>query len=89
MFGLGTGGVSPIYPYLTARLFGMASFGRLYGATTSIYALANSLGPISASRVYDSTHSYQLILATAPIMLVVPIALIWSLGRRARGRPTG
>lgn len=81
LFGMGTGGVSPIYPYLTARLFGMASFGRLYGATTSIYALANSLGPISASRVYDTTHSYQLILATAPLMLIVPVALIWSLGR--------
>jgi MFS family permease len=81
MFGLGTGGISPIYPYLTARLFGMASFGRLYGATTSIYALANSLGPIGASRVYDGAHSYQLILAAAPALLIVPVALIWSLRR--------
>ncbi len=86
MFGIGTGGVSPIYPYITARVFGMASFGRLYGATTSIYALANSLGPITASRVYDTTHSYQLVLAAAPVMLVIPIALIWSLGKLPQPR---
>ncbi len=86
LFGLGVGAVSPIYPYLTARLFGTASFGRLYGAMTSIYALANSLGPITASRVFDSVKSYDLLLATTPVMLIVPVLLVLSLGRLPRER---
>jgi predicted MFS family arabinose efflux permease len=86
MLGFGIGGISPIYPYLTARLFGTASFGRLYGAMTSIYALANSLGPLGTSRFYDQIHSYGPLLLTAPLLLIVPVALVLSLGPLPRKR---
>ena len=86
MLGFGIGGISPIYPYLTARLFGTASFGRLYGAMTSIYALANSLGPLGTSRFYDQIHSYGPLLLTGPLLLMVPVALVLSLGPLPRKR---
>jgi predicted MFS family arabinose efflux permease len=81
LFGLSAGGIAPIFPYLVARIFGTASFGRLYGAMTTVYAVANALGPVGGAKVYDHTHSYAMLLITAPIALLVPLAMILTLGK--------
>jgi len=81
LLGLASGGLAPIFPYLVARIFGTASFGPLFGAMTTVYAVANALGPVGAAKVYDQAHSYSTMLITAPLALLVAVAMIWSLGR--------
>jgi predicted MFS family arabinose efflux permease len=81
LFGLSSGALAPLFPYLVARIFGTASFGRLFGSLTTIYAIANALGPVGAAMVYDRAHSYSTLLLTAPISLVVALAMLLTLGK--------
>ena len=81
LLGLSSGGLAPLFPYLVARIFGTASFGRLFGALTTVYALANALGPVGAASVYDHTHSYSMLLITSPLLLLVALAMIVTLGK--------
>lgn len=81
LFGLSSGGLAPLMPWLVARIFGTASFGRLFGALTTIYAVANALGPVGAAAVYDRAHSYSTLLLTAPISLLVALAMLLTLGK--------
>jgi hypothetical protein len=48
---------------------------------TTVYAVANALGPVGAAKFYDQSHSYSMLLVTAPLSLLVALAMILSLGR--------
>jgi MFS family permease len=81
VFGIAYGAMSPVYPYLISRYFGMRSFGGLFGVMNCLYTVAFALGPTLAGAIYDRTHSYSLLLVGAiPVMLVMA-GLALSLGR--------
>jgi MFS family permease len=81
LFGLAIGGLSPLFPYLTSRYFGLQSFGRLFGVLASLSALAYATGPLAAGYVFDVTRSYFWFLAGSIPALALTILLIVSLGR--------
>ncbi len=83
LFGFAIGGLSPLFPYLTSRYFGLESFGRLFGVLSALSALAFASGPYTASKVFDLTepHSYRLFLAGSIPAILLTILLIVSLGR--------
>jgi MFS family permease len=80
MFGLAYGSLSPIFPYLISRYFGMRSFGGLFGFMNCLYTVAFALGPTLAGRVYDTTHSYFLLLVCAIPAMVLMAAVALTLG---------
>ena len=80
-FGFAIGGLSPLFPYLTSRYFGLESFGRLFGVLSSLSAAAYATGPLAAGYVFDATHSYRPFLAGSIPAIVLTILLIVSLGR--------
>jgi MFS family permease len=81
LFGFAVGGLSPLFPYLTSRYFGLHSFGRLFGVLASLSALAYATGPLAAGYVFDVTHNYRLFLAGSIPAVLLTILLIVSLGR--------
>lgn len=83
LYGVAYGGIGPIFPYMIARYFGVASFGRLYGALCCVSAAAFGIGPVVAGLVYDTTHSYRLLLLGAVPVLAVAVLLAFSLPKHA------
>ena len=81
LFGLAIGGLSPLFPYLTSRYFGLHSFGRLFGVLASLSALAYATGPLAAGYVFDMEKSYDWFLAASIPAIALTILLIASLGR--------
>ncbi len=81
LFGLAIGGLSPLFPYLTSRYFGLKSFGRLFGVLASMSALAFASGPWMAGHVFDLTKSYYWFLGGSIPAIALTILLIVSLGR--------
>lgn len=79
--GFSMGALSPLFPYLTSRYFGLESFGRLFGVLSALSALAFATGPQTASYVFDTTHSYRLFLLGSIPAIALTILLIVSLGR--------
>lgn len=60
--------------YLASRLFGMRSFGVLFGTIIGLLAFVAGIGPMLANHVYDVTGSYVLVLWG-----FIPCALLSSL----------
>jgi MFS family permease len=81
LFGVAYGGLSPIFPYLASRFFGLRSFGQLFGWLTCLYALAFATGPALAGAIYDMTHGYRaFLMGVLPALTLVLLATA-SLGR--------
>jgi MFS family permease len=60
--------------YLTARHFGVRSFGALFGTITGMLTLTNGMGPLLTNRVYDVTRSYD-----PALWVFIPICLLSSI----------
>jgi MFS family permease len=68
-------------PYLSSRYFGLRAFGRIFGFVSSAIAISVGLGPLVAGYVYDTTHSYDLLLMSGIPICAVAIALTLALGK--------
>jgi len=58
IFGFAMGGQIALQPLIIADLFGLASFGTIYGIVTLAAASGTALGPVLAGLVYDLSGSY-------------------------------
>jgi MFS family permease len=58
LIGMTAGGNFALLTIATAKLFGAAIFGAVYGVLISLSALSAAIGPLLASAVYDITGSY-------------------------------
>ncbi|WP_116807643.1 MFS transporter [Steroidobacter cummioxidans] len=90
MLGLSLGAEVDMLAYLTSRYFGLKNFAQIFGAMFSAVMVAMSLSPLAFGAVYDSTGSYQSILALGVPLCVLAIVLVLMLrpyGERARGGP--
>lgn len=84
LIGLAAGAETDLVAYLTARYFGLANYGRLYGLQYSIFGFASGLSPFLFGKVFDVTGSYQPILYVAAVLFVVGAVSLLSLGRYPR-----
>lgn len=77
--GLASGGMLPVWGSMTARIFGLASFGRAMGLMSPLLTLCFVPGFTAAGALYDATGSYSPVLycfAAATVIaaiLVVPM----------------
>jgi len=62
ILGLAFGAEYDSVGYLASRLFGMRSFGVLFGTIIGLLAFVGGTGPMLANYVYDVTGSYELVL---------------------------
>ncbi len=73
ILGVAFGSEYDAVAYLTSRLFGMRSFGTLFGTIMGLLIFAGGQGPLLANFVYDRTGSYFPVLWG-----FIPIALLSS-----------
>ena len=81
LIGLAAGAETDLVAYLTARYFGLANYGRLYGLQYSVFGFASGISPFLFGRVFDVTGSYQPILYVAAVLFVLGAVALLTLGR--------
>jgi MFS transporter, OFA family, oxalate/formate antiporter len=87
LLGFAAGAESDVIAFLAARYFGMANYGKIYGALYMPFGIGSAISPIIYGRVRDVTGSYDPMLAAAMIMFVVGGALLLLLGRYPDAAP--
>ena len=70
-------------PIIT-RLFGLSSFGAIFGVIAAISSVGIILGPIVAGHIFDTTDSYQMAFIICVVMSFISLACaaILPLGKR-------
>jgi MFS family permease len=82
MLGVGFGAESDLMPYLTARYFGLKSFGEIYGWIFGAFAFGAVLGPFLMGWIFDTTGSYRLALLILIPATALGAGLMLPLGER-------
>jgi len=73
--GFAVGAEVDLIGYFTARYFGMAHYGSIYGLQYSIFILGAGISPIFTGYIWDVTGNYDIALYIAAGLLV-PAAII-------------
>ncbi|OYY90956.1 MAG: MFS transporter [Sphingomonas sp. 28-66-16] len=81
LLGFAAGAESDVIAFLAARYFGMAHYGRIYGALYMPFGIGSAISPILYGVVRDRTGNYDLMLAAAVGMFAVGGGLLLTLGR--------
>jgi predicted MFS family arabinose efflux permease len=81
LIGFAAGAETDLVAFLTARYFGLAHYGRLYGLQYAVFGFASGVSPFLFGKVFDVTGSYQPILYVAAVLFVVGAVSLLSLGR--------
>ena len=71
LLGFLVGSEADIMPYLLSRYFGRKNLGTLFGFIFSAFTIGVATGPYLFGMTFDRTHSYQIPLACAFIMLLI------------------
>lgn len=83
LIGFGMGGEADVTPYLISRYYGLKSFSVLYGLTWTFYAVAGAIGPVLMGEAFDTTGSYETLLARLALVTMVVAVLMPFLPRYA------
>jgi MFS family permease len=76
LFGMGVGTSLPLWSYLTARVFGTANVGRVFGLMNIVTMPFALLAPPGMGAIFDHTHAYDdgfilyICLGLAALLLV-------------------
>jgi len=81
LLGFAAGTESDVIAFLTAKYFGMAHYGRIYGVLYMPFAIGSAISPIVYGMVRDRTGNYDPILMVAMVMFAFGGALLLTLGR--------
>ncbi|MGB0477941.1 MAG: MFS transporter [Parvibaculales bacterium] len=73
--GFAVGAEVDLIGYFTARYFGMAHYGAIYGLQYSIFIFGAAVGPVYTGYIWDVTGNYDLALIIAAA-LMVPVVII-------------
>lgn len=79
--GFAVGAEVDLIGYYTARYFGMAHYGSLYGLQYSIFIFGAGISPIYTGYIWDVTGSYDIALMLAAALMLPVIALALTLPR--------
>ena len=80
VFGLGFGGLTTVFPLVTAELFGLSSYGAVFGTIVFGGTVGGSIGPVLAGWIFDISNSYSL--AFIIMAMLAAVALVLSLSMR-------
>ena len=84
LIGLAAGAETDLVAFLTARYFGMAHYGRIYGLQYSVFGFASGISPFLFGKVFDLYGTYRPILYAAAVLFVFGAVALLSLGRYPR-----
>jgi MFS transporter, OFA family, oxalate/formate antiporter len=87
LLGFAAGAESDVIAFLAARYFGMAHYGKIYGALYMPFGIGSAISPIVYGRVRDVSGSYDPMLGAAMIMFVTGGALLLLMGRYPDAQP--
>lgn len=87
LIGLAAGAETDLVAYLTARYFGVAHYGRLYGLQYAVFGFASGISPFLFGRVFDATGSYRPMLYVAAVLFVAGACALLTLGRYPQFAP--
>lgn len=79
--GLSLGLEVDLIAYLVSRYYGMRLFATVYGFLIGLYGIGFGVGAVIAGAVYDHLGSYDAMLKTLVIVLILGTMLIATLGR--------
>ncbi len=90
LVGFAAGAEYDLMAFLVARYFGMKSYGVVYGALYSFFAVGAGIGPPVFGFAFDRSHSYVLPLTYSAIAMLTGSAALLALGKyRTFSQPTG
>ncbi len=81
LLGFAAGTESDVIAFLAAKYFGMAHYGRIYGALYMPFAIGSAISPILYGLVRDQTGNYDPMLTAAMVMFAFGGTLLLTLGR--------
>lgn len=81
LLGFAAGAESDVIAFLAAKYFGMAHYGRIYGALYMPFGIGSAVSPILYGISRDATGNYDMMLTVAAAMFVAGGALLLLLGR--------
>ena len=81
LIGLAAGAEYDLLAFMVARYFGMKSYGGIYGALYSCFALGAGVGPVVFGANFDHTHAYGDSLHLAAFLFLLPALSMLLLGR--------
>lgn len=79
--GLAAAAEVDLVAFLTARYFGMKSYGKIYGWQLTAFYLGAAIGPFAAGRAYDHYQSYLPVLYFAAVALLFGAIVTGTLGK--------
>lgn len=89
LLGFAAGAESDLIAFLSARYFGMANFGRIYGMLYMPFGLMSAISPVIYGTVRVQTGSYDGVLTAAAFAFIAGGALLLLLGRYPESHETG
>jgi MFS family permease len=87
LIGLAAGAEYDLLAFIVARYFGMKSYGGIYGALYSCFALGAGVGPVVFGANFDRTHAYTESLHLAAGLFLLPALALLLLGRYRQFAP--
>jgi len=81
IIGLSLGAEVDVFAVLSARYFGVANYGLLFGTIAGLISFGAGMGPTLAGFVFDSYGGYDYLFVAIMPMLVVSSLLVLSLGK--------
>ena len=84
LLGFAAGAESDVIAFLTAKYFGMANYGQIYGMVYLPFGIGSAISPILYGIARDRTGNYDLALTAAMILFVTGGLLLLALGRYPR-----
>ena len=82
VFGLGMGGIVPLWASLVGEVFGRSSFGRVMGLMSPCMLLIQALGVPFAGYVFDQTGNYAIAFRTFLVVYVIAALILLTLRQR-------
>jgi predicted MFS family arabinose efflux permease len=90
LVGFAAGAEYDLMAFLTARYFGMKSYGVVYGALYGFFAVGSGFGPPVFGAAFDKSHSYVMPLSVAALAMFMGALALLGLGRyRTFSQPAG
>ena len=81
IIGLSLGAEVDVFAVLSARYFGVANYGLLFGTIAGLISFGAGVGPTLAGLVFDTYGGYDYLFVAIMPMLVASSLLVLSLGK--------
>ena len=76
LFGFAMGGQIALQPLVTAKFFGLAALGAIFGAVALAASLGSAIGPLLAGWIFDVLGSYRIAFITFAAGYAVAITVL-------------